>query len=303
MQTVYFIVDESGAKGFSTNLEAELGEFGILAGYFVREQLLDRVRGELEAIRDEIAEDHEGKAHVVALSPGQQRAARRKVFDYLLDRDMYCCYEAMYVQGLHAATARTNAIPRPDIPRPPNVHYSDPRPEDPRLISELFYSLFGKALAYAIDNFGREVTLKVIVDNTDDGVMDEYRKGAQRLLDVFKPKIVTRTGFDKAEKKKLVHAAEMRTTVSRPEVELFFSKAKFDISTEDSGLTFAADILVGSVRHHLMKKVKAAGPSSLNSRDAISGHALEHQMYGASSLPSEQSLLDTMYRHPQRPLD
>ncbi|OWQ83041.1 hypothetical protein CDN99_27465 [Roseateles aquatilis] len=225
------------------------------------------------------------------------------MFDYLLDRDMYCCYEAMYVQGLHESAARTNAIPRPDIPRPPNVYYSEPRPENPRLISELFNSLFGKALAYAVDNFGREVTLKVIVDNTDEAVLDEYHAGAQRFLDVFKPKIIRRFGFDTASKKKIVHAAEMKTTVSEPQVEQVLSSAKFDISCEDSGLTFAADILVGSLRHHLMNKVKDAGPGSLNSKGAIAGHVLAHQMYGASNLPSQQSLLDTMYRHPQRPLE
>lgn len=303
MKTVYFIVDESGAKGFASNVEAEPGEFGIAAGYFVREPLLCRVRDDFHAIRAKVAGGHEGKSHVVALTSDQQKSARKLVFDYLVDRDMYCCYEAMYVQGLHATTVRVNSIPPPDVKRPPNVHYSEPRPDNPRLISKLFSHLFGKAMAYAIDTYGRKVTLKVIVDTTDASVLNEYREGAKQLLNVFKPKMVSRVGWNSSSKTKIVHEAEIRTKFSAPEVEKLFSQVEFDIVCEDSGLTFAADVLVGSLRHHLMNKVKVTGPGMLNSKDAIAGHVLAHQMYGASELPSEQSLLDIMYRHPERPLD
>lgn len=303
MQTVYFIVDESGAKGFASNAEAEPGEFGIAAGYFVRERLMRRVRDDFHAILAEVAGGHEGKSHVVALTSDQQRSARQLVFDYLIERDMYCCYEAMYVQGLHAATVRANSIPPPDVKRPPNEHYSEPRPENPRLISVIFSSLLGKAMAYAIDTYGREVKLKVIVDTTDASVLNEYREGAKQLLNVFEPKRVCRVGWNSSSKTRIVHEAELRTRISAPEVEKLFRLVEFDIACEDSGLTFAADVLVGSLRHHLMNKVKITGPNMLNSKDAIAGHVLAHQMYGASELPSEQSLLDVMYPHPERPLD
>lgn len=299
MKTVYFIVDESGAKGFASNVEAELGEFGIAAGYFVRESLLCRVRDDFNAIRAKVTGGHEGKSHVVALTPAQQRSARSLVFDYLLDRDMYCCYEAIYVQGFHAATVRVNNISSSDVKRPPNEHYSKLRPENPRLISELFTHLFGKAMAYAIDNYGQKVTLKVIVDTTDASVLNEYRKGAKQLLNVFKPKVVSRVGWNSSSKKRIVHKAEIHTTFSAAEVEKLFSQVEFDIVSEDSGLTFAADVLVGSIRHHLMNKVKTVGPGKLNSKHAIAGHVLAHQMYGAS----EQGLLDIKYRHPGRRLD
>lgn len=303
MKTVYFIVDESGAKGFASNVEAEPGELGIAAGYFVRERLLGRVRDDFKATLAEVAGGHEGKSHVVDLMPDQQRSARQSVFHYLIERDMYCCYEAIYVQGLHAATVRANSIPPPDVKRPPNVHYPEPRPDNPRLISEIFRSLLGKAMAYAVDTYGRQVTLKVIVDTTDERVLNEYREGAKELLDAFKPKTVRCYGWDSSSKQRIVHEAMIHTKVSASEVETLFSLVEIDIACEDSGLTFAADVLVGSLRHHLMNKVKITGPGKLNSKDAIAGHVLEHQMYGASELPSEQSLLDIMYRHPGRPLD
>lgn len=303
METVYFIVDESGAKGYASNVETEAGEFGVAAGYFVRELRLSRVREDLDAIRAKVAGGHEGKAHVVVLTPDQQRSARQLVFDYLLDRDMYCCYEALYVQGLHAASARTNAIPPPNVKRPPNEHYPKLRPENPRLISKIFCSLLGKAMAYAVDTYGREVTLKVIVDRTDARILDEYRNGVQKLLDVFKPKTIRLHGWNTYSKTPIVHEAELRTTVSEREVMESFSGVEVEIACEDSGLTFAADVLVGSVRHHLMKRVKDVGPGKLNSKDAISGHVLEHQMYGASNRALEQSLLDIMYRHPELPSD
>lgn len=303
METVYFIVDESGAKGYASNAEAEPGEFGIAAGYFVRERPLSRVRKDLDAIRAEAAGEHEDKVHVVALTPGQQRLARQLVFDYLLDRDMYCCYEALYVQGLNAASERASAIPHPNVKRPPNERYPKLRRENPRLIAEIFRSLLGKAMTYAVDTYGREITLKVIVDRTDASILDEYRKGVQQLLDVFKPKTIYLRGWNTSLKTPIVHEAELRTTVSDPKVVELFSGVEVEIACEDSSLTFAADVLVGSLRHHLMKKVKDVGPGTLNSKDAISGHVLEHQMYGASNLPLEQSLLDIMYRHPELPPD
>lgn len=303
MQTVYFIVDESGAKGFASNVESEPGEFGIAAGYFVREHLLCRVRNDFHAIFAGIAGGHEGKSHVVALTPDQQRSARQLVFNYLVDRDMYCCYEAAYVQGLHAATLRANSIPPPEVKRRPNEFYAELRPDNPRLISEIFRSLLGKAMAYAIDTYGRKVTLKVIVDTTDASILEEYREGMRQLLDVFKPKTISRVGWNSSSNTRIVHEAQLRATASAPELEKLFSQVEFGITHEDSGLTFAADVLVGSLRHHLMNKVKVTGPRMLNSKNAIAGHVLAHQMYGASALPSEQTLLDVMYRHPGRPLD
>lgn len=300
MKTVYFIVDESGAKGFASNAEAELGEFGIAAGYFVRENLLSRVRDDFNAIRTKVAGGHKGKSHVVAFTPDQQKFARHSVFEYLLEREMYCCYEAIYVQGLHEATVRANSAPRPNVKRPPNEHYADPRADNPRLITEIFQSLIGKAMAYAVDNYGREVALEVIVDTTDEGVLKEYREAVSEILNVFNPKTVRRVGWNSASKTKIVHEAVMRTSFSDPKVENLFSHVEFDIACEDSGLTFAADVLVGSLRHHLMNKVKSNGLGKLNSKDAIAGHVLEHQIFGASELPWEQSLLDAKYRHPKR---
>lgn len=301
MQTVYFIVDESGAKGFASNTEAELGELGIAAGYFVREQRLSRVRDDFNAILSECAGGHEGKSHVVDFTPQQQSSVRQAVFDYLLERDMYCCYEAIYVQGFHEAAVRANSIPRPDVKRPQHVHYSEPKPENPRLITEIFRSLIGKAMAYAVETYGREVTLKVIVDTTDASILNEYREGVMEILNVFKTKEIHRVGWDSLSKTKIVHEAVMRTRSSDSKMERLFSQVQVDFACEDSGLTFAADVLVGSLRHHLMKKEKLDGPGKLNSKDAIAGHVLEHQMYGASDLPSEQSLLDAMYWHPKRP--
>ena len=301
METVYFIVDESGAKGFASNTESELGELGIAAGYFVRERLLSRVRDDFKTILAEAAGGHKGKSHVVDFTPDQQKSVRQSVFDYLIERDMYCCYEAIYVQGLHEAAVRTNSIPRPDVERLPHEHYSESRPDNPRLITEIFRSLIVKALAYAVDTYGREVTLKVIVDTTDESLVEEYREGVMEILNVFNPKEIRREGWNSLSETKIVHTAVTRTRTSDPELEKLFSQVQFDIACEDSGLSFDADVLVGSLRYHLMNKVKVDGVGSLNSKAAIKGHLLEHQMYGASELPSEQSLLDAMYWHPNRP--
>lgn len=294
-------MDESGAKGFASNKETELGEFGVAAGYFVQESQLQQVRGDFKAILEEVAGGHNGKSHVVDFSPDQQSLARLLVFNYLQDQNMACCYEAIYVQGLHETTSRENSTPLPDVRRPENMRYPDLRPTNPRLISEVFNSLLVKALAYAIEKCGSEVTLKVIVDTTDSTILDEYRESVNQLLNLFEPQPVHCRGWDLSLQSSIVHFGEIRTTCSSPDMENLLRRVEFDIACEDSELTFAADVLVGSVRHHLMNKVKVSGPGMLNSKDAIAGHVLASNMFGASELPSEQSFLDARYRHPERP--
>ena len=76
MKEVIFVLDESGAKGYSDNTERYLGELGVVAGYLLPSECLIRVVTELEAIRSNFFTD--GKIHITDLSPEQQEAERVK---------------------------------------------------------------------------------------------------------------------------------------------------------------------------------------------------------------------------------
>ncbi|ONA10946.1 hypothetical protein AQ875_21455 [Burkholderia pseudomallei] len=209
-------------------------------------------------------------------------------------------YEATYVQGLHDATKRLNEISTNALEaRRSDVRISH-RPENERLLSVMFQMIFGKAAAYAVDYFGKNVTLQIIMDRTDSGLLREFREKATEFLDAGKPKQRELTGYDVVRKAKVTETATIQ--VAGPDVDRAlgdFRAFSYDISCEDSGLTFAADIISNSIRHHLSKKAGQGVPVDLNAKEAISGHKLEHLFYGLSDGRTFESLTDIMYRHPK----
>ena len=80
MNQVIFVVDESGAKGYSTNTENEPGDLGVMAGYLIPKNCLSLVKSELDIIRSNFTE--EGKIHITDLSPRQQGELRNIIFNY-----------------------------------------------------------------------------------------------------------------------------------------------------------------------------------------------------------------------------
>lgn len=72
MTDVYLVLDESGAKGFAKNKESIAGESGVVAGYFVREKHVERVRRDLDILRDGFSVEPGKKIHLTDLDPEQQ---------------------------------------------------------------------------------------------------------------------------------------------------------------------------------------------------------------------------------------
>ena len=97
MRKIIFILDESGAKGYSSNIERIPGELGLIAGYLIPSNCLDFVRNELNTIQSNFFSD--GKIHITDLPPQQQEELRDSIFDYFIQRNIYWVYEAIYVQG------------------------------------------------------------------------------------------------------------------------------------------------------------------------------------------------------------
>ena len=93
MAKVVFVLDESGAKGYSDNTESELGELGVMAGYLIPSDCLDSVRNDLEAIRSNFFT--EGKVHITDLIPHQQEELRNRIFTYFIQRNIKWVYEAV----------------------------------------------------------------------------------------------------------------------------------------------------------------------------------------------------------------
>ncbi|HDR9053165.1 TPA: hypothetical protein QDB02_000862 [Burkholderia vietnamiensis] len=207
-------------------------------------------------------------------------------------------YEALYVQGLHNDNRRTNELmqkARED--RRSNV--SIPwRPENERLLSVVFEHVFGKAVAYALDHFDSEINISVITDTLDEAILDEFRQRATNFLAMGEPKETKIKAYDRKKSEPLVLAGRFAMTGDSFTRRL--RNVTYSIAKEDSGLTFAADVLANSVGYQLTQNVKAKGKIDLNSRAAIAGHRLEHYFYGVTDGTGMRNPSDTIYRHPSQ---
>ena len=296
MRSVTFVVDESGAKGFSDNREAVVGELGVIAGLLIPTECVSQVEANISAMLSGLSST--GKIHITDLGPDAQQKVRESLFSYLLSVRAGWVYEAMYVEGLHShqqLVSDMGAVAKTQ--RRSNIRLSG----NERLASlhqELFLGAFGKGVAFCMDHLGNEVSIDVITDRVDGSVLKSFDEAAQRLLNVGGRKDTWVSGFDLDSK--TVVRGFVTTEISVGVDQLGdFTGIKYNISESTSVLTLAADVVANSVHHHL-KSLQAKKPGcALNTVDAIAGHPLANIVYGvtmgASAMPQ---VADTIFRHP-----
>lgn len=295
MNQVIFVMDESGAKGYSDNIESTPGEFGVMAGYLIPIDCLSLVKSELDAIRSNFFS--EGKVHITDLLPQQQEELRKSIFDYFIQRKIYWVYEAVYVQGFFESVDFLNQLTKKaHDSRRSNIQVSWKETKE-LLHSELFQGAFGKALAFCLDQVGSPFELRVITDQTDSSIIKKFQSKADALLSLGKEKIHEKTGFNK-ETKQVVRWS-IATKVSASEDAIGdFSGISYSIACEDSSLTLAADVLVNSVHYHLkLLQSKSAGVA-LNVASSISNHQLSRLVYGAWDNAEGNYFADAIFMHP-----
>lgn len=296
MSTVYFVMDESGAKGYAKNKEAIPGELGVMAGYFVPGELLDLIRSELESIRSRFLEG--GKLHITDLSAEKQEELRAHIFYYFSIRKMFWTYEAMYVEGLHQyASAEAQRHENIMKQRRSPILLSGNQ-KQMLLHAELFQGVFGKGVAFCHDMVGKEFAIKVITDRVDNSLLEVFNRKAYELLNVGSKREFKVTGFDPEAKKVIKRSFTMETNFIAGVIE-DYSGIEFSISCEDSSLTLAADVLANSVHYHLKSKQKDNVGCSLNAVDAIAGHPLDGIVFGAWPESDTNYISDAIFMHPK----
>jgi hypothetical protein len=296
MRNVTFVVDESGAKGFSDKREAVVGEFGVMAGLLIPTEYVTQVEADISAIVTGLSPT--GKLHITDLESGAQQKVRESLFSYLISVRAGWVYEAMYVEGLHShqqLVSDMGAVAKAQ--RRSNIKLSG----NERLASlhqELFLGAFGKGVAFCIDHLGNEVSIDVITDRVDGSILKSFDQAAQRLLNVGRRKETRVSGFDPDSQTVVRGLVTTEITAGMDQLG-DFTGVEYNISQSTSVLTLAADVVANSVHHHL-KSLQACKPGcALNTEDAISGHPLANSVYGittdASVMPQAA---DTIYRHP-----
>ena len=101
MIKAYLIIDESGAKGYSKNIEKKEGEFGVMVGYLVPFNALNDLRYQANQSFQEISD--ENKIHITDLTKSQMHKAREIVYTNFKHMKACWFYNAIYVNGFNNA--------------------------------------------------------------------------------------------------------------------------------------------------------------------------------------------------------
>lgn len=297
MPSVTFVLDESGAKGYSDNREKCKGELGVAAGVLVPTGCLPWVTSEI----DKITEKYKmyGKLHITDLSTTQQGSLRDEIFAYLASMNARWVYEAMYVEGFYSYEQFVSSIQdKAKESRRSSIKLSG-NEKKYLLHSQLLLGAFGKAVAFCLDYVGNEVHLNVLTDQLDAPIVKAFNENAKHLLEFGEKREHKVTGFDTVTQK--VVTGSISTEITKGLDSLGdFSGVTFEISVSDSPLTIIADIIANSVNHHLSSlQVKSTG-CHLNSLEAIAGHPLASLVYGITGQESDiPQVADTIFQYPR----
>ncbi len=296
MASVTFVLDESGAKGYSDNREKVEGELGVVAGILVPTERIPQVTSDIEKIINKFKTD--GKFHITDMSSSAQEALRAEIFEYLTSVNACWVYEAMYVEGLYSNAQLVSTLrDKAKENRRSTVKVSGNEKKD-LLHSELLLGAFGKAVAFCSDYIGNEVHLNVITDRIDPPIVKAFRENAKHLLNVGERREHRVTGFD-TTRQQVVSGSISTEVIEGQDVLGGFSGISYEIAVSDSPLTVVADIIANSVHHHLFSLQKQSPGCQLNTLEAISGHQLAALVYGVTGQESDvQQVADTIFQYP-----
>lgn len=294
MEEYFFVVDESGAKGYSTNKEAFVGEVGVMAGILVPAEHLRLTRERLGKIAQGVTID--GKLHVADLLAEEQLRLRCAIFSFLKEVGARWMYEAIYVQGLHDSVELTNHISRKGREERRNSKIKVSEREAVELLhAHLFVGLFSKAMCFLLDRGIQGARITILTDQIDDSVVKHFRDEVDRFMRVGSPSTLLVTAWDSETHTKVYDTISFEPGQSGALLDL--SGFEYEIRKEVTPLTLAADVLANSV-YYEMKELQKRTPGAMpNLRSSIERHPLAHLVYGA--VTKERAWFpDLMYAHP-----
>lgn len=295
MPKISLIIDESGAKGYWTNQEKNIGDFGVMAGFIVMDEQFEVTQIELEKIRSQYAAS--GKVHITDLPEDRRHKLRDDLFEYIESRQLACVYNAVYVEGYHQAYSKQRELS--NIAKESSdskIRVSEPK-EKPSLHTELFLGVFVKGVAFCIDKYpGDKCEIAVITDKVDEPIRKDFLSAANQLLKVYEEETTEVRGYD-IENKNIVTGKITTSASSTDGTVDDFSNMSFTISIEDSGLTLCADVICNSLNYHIGSRIGQLknGCSNLNDANAIDGYRIASNFFG---LNENYAFHDTVFRHP-----
>jgi len=278
----YFVMDESGAKGYSDNHEKCPMEFGVAAGFLCNDSDFSRIKAAAD-VRFESYKNPDGKIHITDIDDLQKEPLRTAVFEFVKENHLQIYYSAICVEGFFEANKPS--------PLPPNFS-SHSLPKEPKksMHSELLGIASSFALAGAIDSFGQVDEYNVITDNLDKKFVDDIDKNIKELSE--KDTSVKKKAYDKTRGTLIDFEIARHKRVF---TDVFDGVQQVDISTEVSPMTLIADVLANSI-HYYIKENQDKNPNiKLMSKAALEGYPVIDNVIFA-----DIDSTDAIYKHPKK---
>ncbi|WP_318463120.1 hypothetical protein [Photobacterium leiognathi] len=284
MKKFALVVDESGSKGYSRKKGNDANAFGIMCGYLIEDDWVDAVRiGFNQLLLPVTNTINNGKLHITDLEPEQQEYARKIICEKFSDIGVIWFYSAIYQQGFYES-----------------VHNRGGDKKNKRgelLHAELFYHLLVKVLDYISKTEDREISISIISDTVDKKTLKEFEKKISDYVNVITGKRneykYTQYDEDTGTYSKFTMVSEV---IANNGTLLDVLDLKF--SSEDSSLTFVADILSNMAYYYIKDNIKKDSNIKLNSISAIDKHPLKDFVLGCYDDEKEDvmSLFDVLHR-------
>ena len=299
MNEVFFVCDESGAKGFADKPEQAVKEIGLLAGVIVPKAAETAVRNKMAAIALKCPPSADGKLHITGLGEADSEALRKEVFQLIKDNNLACVYSATAAEGFYASfqqlkTAEAAAA----AAKPAHIVDKNPRLKPDRLHAELFHWAFGVVIAWCEKQYGKEAetTVRVCTDPVEGKILQGFRAAAAELTSGPLDQTRELEFYDKAAKKPLT--ARIEAKFEEAEAYGPASHIKYTVQVDDEAFTLLADVVANSLFDHIKKKFAAGGIDDLHGAAAVEGHDLAGSVYGLNTAGGVPRLSDVVHRHP-----
>ncbi len=272
MVKVYLIIDESGAKGYSNNKEKIEGEFGVMAGYLIKDNNIQKVKLFFKEYFEYNTKSK--KIHITDLSNNEQKNYRDKLYNLFINHKISWIYNAIYVNGFYNANENLSKE---------------------LLHEELLKGVFTKAVSLVYDTYkDKNIHIEVITDTIDNTTLKKFNKCLNDFISISTNKNIER--IHKKPNKETQRSEEFKLTTKvklDPNISIFESLT-YNVQCENNSLTFVADVLANTTNHYLKERVNIDKDIVLNSLDAIKNHPLSHLVYGCNN--NEINLIDIMFR-------
>lgn len=248
---VYFFIDESGDKGYSNSIP--LHGLGVMAGFLLNDWELPYLKEDFEQLIYDINLEPSKKLHMRELSIEQKNKSIQFVKESFKKYGVKFFYSAINTEKY------SNFVGKSHNQKKELMHS--------QLLENISQKAFGLCTKL-IDKFNTDVEIKIVSDKVDAGVIQLFEKKIEYIANIHNGN-ANKTYYKKGK------YVESRINKISDDPRPKNGKFTFDISIDNSDITFISDILSYTTFNHLIKFSSKNPSSPLNTMTSTVGHPLE----------------------------